>query len=89
MSRRMAIVSSVEGETAQFLRRYECGVTYAAGLVNALTNAINRFLLDPVQLESMRQRAFESWANGFNSHDLYQRLALELAVLPQSQRRAA
>lgn len=89
MARRMAVVSSVDGEAAQFLRRHECGVTYTAGLVNGLTNAINRIVLNPTQLESMRNQSLEVWSRNYQSSELAMQLVRHLTKLATAQRRAA
>jgi glycosyltransferase involved in cell wall biosynthesis len=89
MSRRLAVVSSLPGEAAKSLARHECGVTYDAGSINALTNAINRLILNSMLLESLRVNSYATWSSDYQAKTLNARLAEHLASMTFVRRLAA
>jgi glycosyltransferase involved in cell wall biosynthesis len=89
MAGRLAIVSSLQGELTAFLRRHQCGITCDAGSINALTNAVNRLVINPPLLTSLRNSGYEAWQQHFRSENLYAPFVDHLLSLAPVVRRAA
>ena len=64
-------------------------VTYDTSSVNALTNAINRLILNPMLLESLRANASATWSSEYQASILNARLADHLASMAFVRRLAA
>lgn len=89
MAGRLAVVSSLPGELAALLKRHECGLTYDAGSINALTNAVNRLILNPKLLESLRSHGYEAWSEHYRSRRIYAQFVEHLTSLALVHRQAA
>ncbi len=89
MAGRLAVVSSLPGELADFLRRHKCGVSYDAGSSDSLANAIHRLVVNPGLLESLRNHGYKSWRHHYRSQDIYGQFVDRLSSLACVSRCAA
>lgn len=89
MAGRLAVVSSLRGELADFLRKYGCGVNYDAGSASSLANAIRRLALDPALLESLRDAGHSAWRRHYRSQSIYSQFVDHLASLASAAQCAA
>jgi glycosyltransferase involved in cell wall biosynthesis len=79
MANGLAVVSSLNGELAELLRRRECGVTYQAGVPTSLSKCLVELQNHPARLERMRAAAFKAWSNDYCSREIYADFAQRLA----------
>jgi glycosyltransferase involved in cell wall biosynthesis len=89
MAGRLAVVSSLRGELANFLRTHRCGVNYDANSASSLASAIRRLVLDPPQLESLRDAGYSAWRRNYRSQCIYSQFVDHLASLTSNARCAA
>jgi glycosyltransferase involved in cell wall biosynthesis len=87
MASRVAVVSSLQGEMADMLRRYHCGLTYCPGNADSLTSTLKLLLDRPELCEQMRSNAVGAWARNYRAHDIYARFVncLEQLAAPCAQ----
>jgi len=81
MASRLAIVSSLSGELAELIERFQCGVTYQAGNARHLTECLSRILDAPDWLDRMRANSHQAWLDNYRSRNLYDDFAHQLEML--------
>jgi glycosyltransferase involved in cell wall biosynthesis len=89
MAHRLAVVSSLPGEMATLLSRHGSGLTYRAGDALSLSGCLRSLVADPLRLEAMRSRAYETWLHNFRSCDVYAAFVEHLALLAAHSGRAS
>jgi glycosyltransferase involved in cell wall biosynthesis len=89
MAARVAVVSSLQGEMAELLDKYQCGLTYRADDSNSLANCLAMLLDNPALLERMRCNAFEAWTRHYKSGDIYAGFVKRLMNIPANLAKAA
>jgi glycosyltransferase involved in cell wall biosynthesis len=85
----LAIVSSLPGELADLLEKYECGLSYRAGDAGSLAECLAKLLSAPRDLRRMRENARRAWSTHYCSRDVYTRFVDHLARMTTPVARAA
>lgn len=67
----LPVLSTIEGELAELLEAYVCGLTYSACEPASLVQAIEIFLSDPKKLQSAKQAALCCFDAKFDRERLY------------------
>lgn len=81
MALRLAIVSSLSGELAELLDRFQCGVTYQAGETKQFIAWLTRILDAPDWLDRMRSNGHRAWQDNFRGRSLYDGFVHHLEML--------
>jgi glycosyltransferase involved in cell wall biosynthesis len=74
MAGKLPVLSSIEGEFEEILERFNCGINYKAGSVDAFVQAVKRLIENPSLRQTMGENARRSLEEHYTTESITEKL---------------